>query len=68
MEFSYWLESSTWVFRSTDLTLEPTFEVSRPVEVRHRWQPPLFEAFVGGDADAEFSGYRWDVVSWRELN
>ena len=74
VEFSSWLEDpvnltgETYPNNTYGLTLEPTFEVSRPAEVRHRWEPPLFEAFVGGDADAEFSGYRWDVVSWRELN
>ncbi|MBW3540249.1 MAG: hypothetical protein KY476_08260 [Planctomycetes bacterium] len=48
------------------LTLEPTFHVQRPANVRYRFSPPVFAAFDDDDRPAD-GGYRWEVLSWREL-
>jgi hypothetical protein len=50
------------------LGLEPTFHVRHsPADVNFRWSPPLFQAFSGTATDTAEAGYRWEVVSWREL-
>lgn len=49
------------------LKLEPTFHLRHAGLQAYRWSPPLFTAYQGTGADAEFAGYRWKVISWREL-
>lgn len=49
------------------LKLEPTFHLRNTTGIHYRWEPPLFTPFQGTGADAGFSGYRWRVLSWREV-
>lgn len=48
------------------LRLEPTFHLRGMTGIDYRWEPPLFQAYQGTGTEAEFSGYRWQVLSWRE--
>ena len=50
------------------LKLEPTFHLRNTKDVHHHWSPPLFAPFAGSTVDDSHSGFRWKVVSWREIN
>lgn len=49
------------------LTLEPTFHLRHTGDVFYRWSPPLFEAYYGTADNSKHAGYRWKVLSWREI-
>ena len=49
------------------LRIEPTFHLRRTGNVSYQWSPPLLRPFKGKGNEAELSGYRWKVVSWRVL-
>jgi hypothetical protein len=49
------------------LTLEPTFHVRPQPGIRYRWSPPLFEPYTGTADNGKHAGYRWKVLSWREI-
>ena len=44
-----------------------TFHLRNTEGITYRWSPPLFQAYEGTNEDAEFAGYRWEIVSWREM-
>lgn len=70
--FSEWLENplnfSGWdtYYQNFGLNLEPTLHVQHLADHEYRWEPPLFEPYDGGDANTEYSGYRWALIDWRE--
>jgi len=43
-----------------------TFHLRNTEAIHTRFSPPLFAPYGGAAADAEFAGYRWEIVSWRE--
>ncbi|NOX56092.1 MAG: hypothetical protein GXP27_16950, partial [Planctomycetes bacterium] len=49
------------------LTVEPTFHLRRMKRVYYRWSPPVFRAFADARRHPDQSGYRWEVLSWREM-
>jgi len=49
------------------LGLEPTFHLRNTSGISYRWSPPLFTAYPGTATDTTFAGYRWKVLSWREI-
>lgn len=50
------------------LSLEPTFHLRNTKDIHHRWAPPLFKPFPGTVRDDPLSGFRWKLISWREIN
>lgn len=73
--FTEWLATpanfSAWPspYREVGLSLEPTFTARSTTNIKYRWSPPLFEAYQSNDPSATpYTGYRWKVLSWRELN
>ncbi|MEX0702658.1 MAG: hypothetical protein WD069_11230 [Planctomycetales bacterium] len=73
IEFVDWLANpsnfSGWGFPYTSygLPLDPTFHLEYAGGDRYRWSPPLFRPWTGTQSLAVHSGYRWKVLSWREL-
>ncbi len=61
--FSGW----TYPFSAEGLKLEPTFHLQNFGTVNHFWAPPLFEPFAPTWSHRELAGYRWKVLSWREV-
>jgi len=59
---------STWSNPQSQygLPLEPTVHIGKTLDVSHRLTPPLFAAF-DDDSVPAFGGYRWKVISWRDL-
>lgn len=49
------------------LRLQPTVRLQRLRDVSSQWSPPLFRAYEGEGPEDDLAGYRWQVVSWREL-
>jgi hypothetical protein len=49
------------------LRLEPTFHLRNTDGIAYQWSPPLFRAFAASGADEQFAGYRWQVISWRQV-
>jgi len=49
------------------LPLEPTVHLSNPSGVKYLWSAPLFAPYNGTGPDAQYAGYRWKVISWREV-
>ncbi|MBI5759839.1 MAG: hypothetical protein HZA46_15075 [Planctomycetales bacterium] len=49
------------------LTVEPTLHVRPISRVSYRWSPPLFEPYKGTADNGKHAGYRWKVLSWREI-
>jgi len=41
--------------------------LSRPANRTFRWSPPLFTAYQGTTQTDTNAGYRWQVVSWRQV-
>jgi len=72
ISFVDWLASPAnfagWPFPISQygLQLEPTFHLRSVTDIDYHWEPPLFQAYQGTGTEAEFSGYRWKVISWRE--
>ena len=50
------------------ITLEPTFHLRHPHNAHYQWSPPLFRPYPGTSSDPEQAGYRWEVLSWREVS
>ncbi len=74
IEFVNWLadpdQFSGWangLLQTYGLTIEPTFFVHWDARHFYRWSPPLFRPFNSNDVNAEQSGYRWEILSWREM-
>lgn len=73
IEFVDWLADSSnfsswgYPYNEYGLSLEPTFQLKHDGATKYQWEPQLFEAYQGTGPDAEFAGYRWEVISWREL-
>jgi hypothetical protein len=72
IEFSDWLADPTnfsgWgaPYEEFGLSIEPTFHVKHGGETKFQWKPQMFEKYDGTGPDAEFAGYRWEVISWRD--
>lgn len=49
------------------LTLEPTLHVRNAGNRSYRWTPPLFDMYTGTPDNGRQAGYRWKVLSWREV-
>jgi hypothetical protein len=49
------------------LNLEPTLHLRRNGRVAHHWSPPLFEPYAGTADNGKHAGYRWKVLTWREM-
>jgi hypothetical protein len=49
------------------LTLEPTTHVRNTTGITYNWSPPLFEPYQATGTNAAYAGYRWKILSWREL-
>jgi len=58
---------SPYTHTTYGLSLEPTFHLSHPGEVHYRFEPPLFAPYQGTGNLAGYAGYRWKLLSWREL-
>jgi hypothetical protein len=73
IEFVDWLATSGnwsgWWYplSSYGLPLEPTFHLRPMTGTTYRWSPPIFEAYDGSGSQQSFAGYRWKVLSWREV-
>ncbi len=73
-EFVDWLADETnfsgWAYPYNvyGLSLEPTFQIKYDGSSSFHWKPQLFDAYDGTGPDAEFAGYRWEVISWREAS
>jgi hypothetical protein len=73
LEFVSWLgdEDNFWSwsapYNQYGMTLLPTFHVKHSGGTKYQWKPTLFEPYDGTGPDAEFAGYRWEVISWKEL-
>jgi hypothetical protein len=74
LEFVDWLADpsnfSGWAYpySTYGLGLEPTFHVRPTTGVNYLWSSPNFRPFDTVDAnEEEFAGYRWNIVSWREV-
>tara|TARA_R110002095_G_scaffold208902_1_gene194907 strand:+ start:701 stop:2590 length:1890 start_codon:yes stop_codon:yes gene_type:complete len=69
---SEWLENPLnffgWssYYQTNGLNLEPTLHIQHLNNQKYRWEPPLFQPYNGGAANAEHSGYRWSLIDWRE--
>ena len=55
------------LLRKYGLRLEPTFHLRNTDGIAYQWSPPLFRAFVASGEDGQFAGYRWQVISWRQV-
>jgi len=72
IEFADWLADpgnfSGWgaPYEEFGLSIEPTFHVKHEGGTEFQWKPQLFEKYDGTGPDAEFAGYRWEVISWRD--
>lgn len=70
--FSEWLEIPLnypgWdpFYQQHGLNLEPTLHIQHLVDHEYRWEPPLFQPYDGGEANAAYSGYRWSLIDWNE--
>jgi len=49
------------------LGIEPTFHLRNTTGITYRWSPPLFTPYPGTGSNTTFAGYRWQLVSWREI-
>tara|TARA_R110002111_G_scaffold255157_1_gene321267 strand:+ start:56627 stop:58594 length:1968 start_codon:yes stop_codon:yes gene_type:complete len=69
---SEWLENPLnfvgWssYYQTNGLNLEPTLHIQHLNNQKYRWEPPLFQPYDGGAANAQHSGYRWSLIDWRE--
>jgi hypothetical protein len=48
------------------LQLEPTFSIQPTTGVDYLANAPLFTPYVSSGSDSAASGYRWEIVDWRE--
>lgn len=77
INFTTWLETPLNVhllgvfypysYSQYGMTLEPTFQIRKGSGTFYRWSPTLFEQYSDSGAGAAHSGYRWQLVSWREI-
>lgn len=57
------------IYTQVGLPLEPTFHARSTPSIYYLWSPPLFQPYQTTDSTGStFAGYRWKVISWRELN
>lgn len=73
--FTEWLATPAnftgWPFpySQVGLSLEPTFHARPTPGTYYLWSPPLFQPYQSSDTSlANYTGYRWKVLSWREVN
>jgi len=72
VEFIDWLADFTnftfWPppYNQVGLDLESTVHLRATPHIAHHSQTPLFRPFPGVDQADQRSGYRWNVVSWKE--
>jgi len=73
VDFIDWLADFTnftsWhaPYNQAGLDLESTVHLRATPQIAHHSQAPLFRPFPGVDQTDQRAGYRWNVVSWREL-
>jgi hypothetical protein len=76
VNFSTWLENPVnfvgllyppYTHAIYGLTLEPTTHVRNTTGITYNWSPPLFEPYQATGTNAAYAGYRWKILSWREL-
>lgn len=73
IEFVDWVASPSvysgygWPYTTYALSLEATFQVSYQGGAKFQFAPPLFSAYAGTGSNAPYAGYRWEVISWREV-
>jgi len=73
IRFTEWLETPAnftgWpeFYRTYGLNIEPTFHLRHKGEIEYHWSPPFFEPYVGTGDLSEFSGFRWEILSWQEI-
>ncbi len=64
VHFNDW---DTSLLREYGLQLEPTFHLRNTNGIAYQWSPPLFRAFAASGDDEQFAGYRWQIISWRQV-
>ncbi|MEO1996767.1 MAG: hypothetical protein ABGZ17_15995 [Planctomycetaceae bacterium] len=73
IEFIDWLADpsnfASWPepYTQFGLDLEPTVHLRSTPQIAHHVQTPLFRPFPGLKKNDPLAGYRWQVVSWREI-
>jgi len=73
ISFVDWLANPTnfagWTYPLSvyGLGLEPTFHLKNTTGITYLWSPPLFTPYAGTGSDTTLAGYRWQVISWREV-
>lgn len=65
--FDEYVASNEVLVGWSGLPLDPTFHLQYAGEKKFRWSPPLFRAWNSTTEHVPHSGYRWTVVSWREV-
>ena len=50
------------------LKIEPNFHLRNTSGIQYLWNGPLFTPYNGTGGDAPYAGFRWKVLSWRELS
>jgi hypothetical protein len=61
---------STWASPHNiyGLPLEPTFHLRNTTGIKYLWTTPLFTPYNGTGGNAPYAGYRWKIISWRQVS
>ena len=63
----YNIWTSPYTHQTYGLNLEPTFHVTHIAgTTSYRWSPPLFTAYQASGTNADYAGFRWKVLTWKE--
>ena len=63
--YSIW--ASPYTHQTYGLNLEPTFHITHIAgTTSYRWSPPLFTSYQATGTNADYAGFRWKVVNWKE--
>ncbi len=49
-------------------SLEPTFSTRSNPNIHYSWSPPLFQPYAPVGGAQTSAGYRWNVLSWQEID
>ncbi len=69
----YLADPARWVgwaspMNTYGLKLEPAFHLRNTSGIKYLWNGPLFTPYNGTGGNAPYAGFRWKVLSWRELS
>ncbi len=60
---------TTWSdpIKTYGLPMGPTFHLRNTSGIKYLWTTPMFTPYNGTGPNAPYAGYRWKIISWRQV-